>query len=182
MLGEEGTAVLQIHAASKLTRRRALQILAAVPMMPMLSGCGNGGSTSASPSVPAPGTQTEAILGTAITIPYPLFGLNSGDNLAAFSSNTGFLSAVATLGPSILRYPGGNSSSWFDLSTGELLTNPTYPAVSSISSFASPPFTFSVLATLLAQSNASSTPHCSLRILSFQSNALNWAMSCICLA
>ena len=32
------------------------------------------------------------------------------------------------LGPSLLRYPGGRSANWFDLSTGVHLANPTTPS------------------------------------------------------
>lgn len=57
-------------------------------------------------------------------IPYPLYGLNSGDNLAHFESDASFMSAFGQLGPSLPHYRGGNWPNWFDLSTGFLPNNP----------------------------------------------------------
>ena len=81
-------------------------------------------SSSGSGPAPAAGTPTTATAGISVNIPYPLYGLNSGDNLVHFESDASFMSAFGQLGPSLLRYPVGKSANWFDLSTGFLLTNP----------------------------------------------------------
>ena len=146
-------------AFAQLTRRRTLQLLATAPILPMISGCSGAasGSSTTPPVNPAPGTPTVATAGSAVSIPYPLYGLNTGDNLSSHMSDTGFLPAVTQLGPSIMRYPGGNSAGWFDISTGSLLTNPTYAPVSEVLSFNSPAFTFSVLSQILTAASGKAT-------------------------
>lgn len=57
-------------------------------------------------------------------IPYPLYGLNSGDNLAHFESDASFMSVFGDLGPSLLHYPSGNSANWFDLTPGSCSPTP----------------------------------------------------------
>lgn len=146
---------------SRLTRRKVLQLLAALPVAPYAAGCGSGaGGNSGGPSpTPASGTSTTATPGSTVSIPNPLYGLNSGDNLAHFTGDASFMNAFGQLGPSLLRYPGGNSANWFDLSTGFLLTNANPPPPSGqLSSFTTPPaWSFSALAVLLGAAGAQAT-------------------------
>ncbi len=148
---------------SYISRRRIVQFLAAMSFTRFASACGLGGATENNPSGSSgssdSGAPTTASAGDSVTIPYPLYGLNSGDNLAHFLDDTSFMTAFGDLKPSILRYPGGNSANWFDLSTGLLLTDATPPPPSGqLSAFTTPPaFTFCALAALLEKADAQST-------------------------
>lgn len=147
---------------SNINRRQAVQIfLGGVPLAGLAVAHGAAGSAASTSSTDhsssAPGTPTTAKLGSSVGIPYPFYGLNSGGNLGPFAqdTNTGkqnpFLPVFTDLGPSILRYPGGNSSGWFDLSNGLLLADPSVmPPPDQLHDFQTPPgFTLSALKTLL---------------------------------
>ena len=90
-----------------MTRRRVLQVLASAPFAAFAGGCGQGvlggssglgSSGSGSSGSGASGTSTTATVGGEVSIPYPLYGLNTGTNLAHLIGNTAFMETFGKLG------------------------------------------------------------------------------------
>lgn len=144
----------------RFNRRRALQCLVSAPFAPCATGWISRSNYFSEPSASEVlGIPTTAKLGPVVSIPYPLYGFNSGANLAHYIADASFMKVFGSLGPSILRYPGGNSANWFDLNTGLLFQNPNPPPPSGqLKNFTiAPAFTFSALAKLLTQAKAQAT-------------------------